>query len=1049
MAYSQQLQKQVKKQIWVAITLVALLVSGSFYVIMTLSEQQRKVAHIIDVAGSQRMLSQKLALNAVRHYQAIKRGVKDNEVRQTLINAADELGANQLFLADYVEQNQNTIPATLTLLYFDNPENLNTKVQLYVNAALHLSQENDPQHAYLVIKKQFDEKLVEQLLINLDKVVQLLKQEAITNQNTLQNTQVVIWVCVLVMLLLIYQLVFLPMQRHIANNYQELLISKNLTEEFKFAINKHAIVYRVDMKGNITYANQRFAEFYQYQPDEIIGKSVFLVCGNIYRQQDYEDIFRVCAEQEYWHGESLNKIKGGRQLWLDTTIVPLKKLNKRIASFIVIQNDISGIKQTEFALNQLHRITSSIELNIDAKVEQLLALGCEIFNLPLGIVSEISDEDYKVIYCQSPNNELAQGMTFELGNTYCVHTLSANQPTAFHHAGNSSINTHPCYQNFGLESYIGVPLIVDGKRFGTLNFSSPVPLARPFSERELDLIQLFSNWLNAELSSEKNQQALLQAKNMAELAVKAKNEFLASMSHEIRTPMNGVIGMLSLLKDTNLTKEQSHRIEIAKDSAESLLNLINDILDFSKIDANHLDLEQQEFDLINLIGGFAESMAQSAQDKGLELILDVVDVKQRLILGDAYRIRQILTNLVSNAIKFTAKGEVMIRVLQQDHASSQYKLTIEVSDTGIGIPQEKHHLLFSAFNQVDASTTRKFGGTGLGLAIVKKLCEKMSGSITLSSIADQGSTFTCVLVVDKPKQAQGNQPLFSYQKRPTLVIDGNTHNADVITKQLQQWQIPAQAAYDEQGAIEVCQKQVEQEQPIGLILISYDLFAVSGENVIHQLRANLSIPCFKVALMTPMSALVTPKHLSDLGVDYYFPKPVTVEDLHGVIERFFTDQIVEEQDDEQQANETIEHHQQPTELALAYQWPNNTRILLVEDNRVNQMVAKGVLQKIGLECEIAINGIDALNTLKESSQDTPFTFIFMDCQMPEMDGYQATGAIRQGDAGVRYQQIPITAMTANAMVGDQEKCLKAGMNDYISKPINKDVIVEVLQRNLH
>ncbi|GAA0818515.1 hypothetical protein GCM10009111_21300 [Colwellia asteriadis] len=1048
MAKTQQLQQQVKKQIWIATTLVALLVSGSFYGVITLSEQQRKVAQIIDIAGSQRMLSQKIALNAVRHYQAIKDGVQNNEVRKTLVYAADKLAANQLFLADYAKKNQSTIPEKLTLLYFDNPENLDKKVKMYVDAAQRLSKENKPQRAYLIIKKQFDDKLVEQLLINLDHAVQLLKQEATANQDALQNTQVVIWFSVLVLLLLIYRLVFLPMQRHIASNYQELLISKNLNEEFKFAINKHAIVYRVNMKGNITYANQRFADFYQYQPQEIIGKSVFLVCGDIYRQQDYEDIFRVCVKQEYWRGESLNKIKGGRQLWLDTTIVPLKELNKRIASFIVIQNDISGIKQTEFALNQLHRITSSVALNIDEKVTKLLALGREIFNLPLAIVSEITDKEYKVVYCQSPNDELKTGMTFELGNTYCVHTLSADQPTAFHHAGNSHINTHPCYQNFGLESYIGVPLIVEGKRFGTLNFSSPEPLGRPFSERELEFIQLFSNWLNSELSSERNKQALLQAKEMAELAVKAKNEFLASMSHEIRTPMNGVIGMLSLLKGTTLTKEQSHRIEIAKDSAESLLSLINDVLDFSKIDANRLNLEQREFDLIDLLGGFADSMAQTAQDKGLELILDMVDVKQRLIIGDAYRIRQILTNLVSNAIKFTAKGEVMLRVLQQEHTSSKYKLTITVSDSGIGIPQEKHHLLFSAFSQVDASTTRQFGGTGLGLAIVKKLCEKMSGSITLSSVADQGSTFTCVLVVDKPEQAQGSQPQFDYQKRATLVVDANKHNADIITKQLQQWQMPAQAAYDEQSVMDLCQKQVEQKQPIELILISYDLFAVSGENVISKLRANLSIPSFKVALMTPMSALVTPKHLSDLGVDYYFPKPVTIKDLHSVIERFFTDKIPAEPDNEQQTNEIIEH-QKPTDLALAYDWPDNTRILLVEDNRVNQMVAKGVLQKIGLECEIAVNGIDAINTLNGSSQDTPFTFIFMDCQMPEMDGYQATGAIRQGDAGERYQQIPITAMTANAMLGDQEKCLEAGMNDYISKPINKDVIVQVLQRYLH
>lgn len=669
-------------------------------------------------------------------------------------------------------------------------------------------------------------------------------------------------------------------------------------------------------------------------------------------------------------------------------------------------------------LRHLHRITADSNSPLDEKIDAILELGRRTFRLPIALVSRIERDDYTVLYARTDDGAIEPGTHFDLGITYCFHTLRADGPCSFHEAGKSEIRSHPCYQGFGLESYIGVPLLVNGERFGTLNFSGPQAREKSFSAEDHDLMRLLAQWIGTELSRSyaqqsmaqqkqlleavtkmarvgtwrldlesrdlywcpvtraihevpedylpdvdtainfykegksrdriritvehalntgepwretlqivtaqgrelwvvamgepeyrdgkcvallgafqdideqvKSEQKLREAKERAESAARAKSVFLANMSHEIRTPMNGVIGMLQTLKYSPLNDKQQKQLELASSSASSLLGLLNDILDFSKIEAGKLDLESIDFDLDGVFDTVAAAVKNMAESKGLCLEFDRSDLNVNRVKGDPVRLRQILWNLLGNAVKFTEQGRVGL-CASSSREGNATRLCVKVSDTGIGISQTMLGNLFESFTQGDASTTRKFGGTGLGLAIVAQLCRMMGGSVRVESELGQGSTF-------------------------------------------------------------------------------------------------------------------------------YFE--VLLADADSV-------------------NNTIEEVSKPISHDAS-----QVKVLLVEDNRVNQLVAKGLLQQQGLDCDIAEHGLKAIELLKSAPETEPYHLILMDCQMPEMDGYEATAAIRSGQAGERYKGVHIVALTANAMQGDRQKCLDAGMNDYLSKPLHIEHLAECLR----
>jgi PAS domain S-box-containing protein len=520
------------------------------------------------------------------------------------------------------------------------------------------------------------------------------------------------------------------------------------------------------------------------------------------------------------------------------------------------------------------------------------------------------------------------------------------------------------------------------------------------------------------------------AKDKAEEATRMKSEFLANMSHEIRTPMNGIIGMTDLLFDTGLGQQQREFAETIRACGDSLLTIINDILDFSKIEAGKLRFETIDFDLQSTLESNVDILSANAHRKGLELHLFVERDVPSSLRGDPTRLRQVVTNLVGNAIKFTEKGEVLVRVTREKETDTDVTARFRITDTGIGISPEGQARLFQAFSQADMSTTRKFGGTGLGLAICKRLVELMGGEIGVESEAGKGSTFWFTATFAKQGHAAAPAarvaPVVhaSVEGARALVVDDNATNRKILEYQLTSWKMKPEAVPSAREALDVLRREAGKGKPFALVILDFQMPEMDGLELARAISADPKLAGIHMVMLSSMHGRQKPEGFQDAGIEAWLSKPAKQSQLFDTITTVMSGAVAEAQ--------------AAAPVATAATAVRSLRILLAEDNPVNQQVAQLQLKKLGYSADIANDGRAAVDAWSKK----PYDVILMDCQMPGLDGYEATREIRQREGSSRRTHI--VALTANALGGDREKCLAAGMDDYLSKPLR----VEELKRSL-
>ena len=749
------------------------------------------------------------------------------------------------------------------------------------------------------------------------------------------------------------------------------------------------------------------------QADEVTGKTDFDFHPREQAQEYFNDEQRILLTGE----PLINKLErqtatDGSEIWASVTKVPMISQSGAVAGLVGLSRDITQLKQTEKALRQAEEKYRTIYENSVEGIFQTTRDGHFITANPA----------LARLYGYASQEELVQALTDIEQQLYVDPKRREEFAAQMREHGSVT----------GFESEI---LRKDKSRIWISESARTVTDADGSFRFYEGIVEDVTARKQAEQEREKAREAALES-------AKTKAQFLANMSHEIRTPMNAITGMTGLLTDTRLTQEQREYVETIRNSTESLLDIINDILDFSKMEAGKLTLEAIDFNLRDTVEGAVDLLAERAHTKGIELACRIDPEIPPGLRGDSFRLRQVLVNLTANAVKFTERGEVLVRASKLGETAEHVTVLFEVKDTGIGIAPEALARIFQEFTQADGSTTRKHGGTGLGLTISKQLVELMNGRIGVQSRPGDGSIFSFTVPLEKQaKPAPAAQPAAALDGLRVLLVDDSPSHREILHEQFRHWQMSDDFALTSSEAMEKLQQALVAGTPYPLVVIDMELADTDGLTLAQNIKGDPSLASTRIVMLTNLLHRLNPSVMQATGISACLVKPVRQARLF--------DSLIEvmSASGAASAQPSVNHEEEPSAPLAPAVSPQQVRILLAEDNPVNQRVVTKQLNKLGYSADCVANGLEVLSAM----QRAPYDIIIMDCQMPEMDGYEVTRRIRRSgsDSYIHLRSAPyIIALTANALPGDRERCAASGMNDYLTKPLHLRDLEAALLRAL-